>query len=791
MVAYQRHYGGKDRLKLMVSSYNNGGSTYNEEVEETALRSYKINHDPNTFAEAEIVLADPIGTINQKYNADSNDVYVGPGKVTIEDPNDTDLFFGRIVRAESNFQDRTVTLYCRGWLDQLDEEQIDYDMREDLDGAGLRQSEIKSDVDDECEPVTQTFIYAVADDGGAQTDETDEANDDTADDMTLLPATPAVNDAYYFGFDNKEDYLLLDISTAGAGTWTLTWEYSNNIGTFSSLSGVSDATNGFTESGENKVTWNEPAGAAWQTKVVDGKDKYWVRARVSAYTSITTQPLGKQAWLPQTLYDDDMNWGNDDYNNMYLIFPNDNAGAVTITTGPYADTVDANVTDDGGFDDVWVDDTNKHETAANDTELQIDYDFHINAELGSIYSAGPTKGQIKLKYMLKTAEADVTRTGYIRIKSAAEAYTTIHQILFTDDTDQIRTVTIDIPAPQLNGFVDTAGEATIQLAADVGFGNNTTLEVYQCLLMLDYELTGLSDKHLITDTVATNEIETEGNLTYKGIGCFEGMKYCIAKEIYKHIDTAEGGTLITGGDDIVPLTCAATIEHTSGISTRQYKDRTRLEILQDLAIQDKAMFWGDLGGTTVTWKSTFDSGAPTAIGDANVLNWISRFDYSTMVNNARVYGGRIGSNQLFSESDNTTSQAKYIATRSKTIRNSGLMAEYDTDAIGTALVDRDGDVLQVLSATIQGLDSTYRLGTEVSVTSSWLNLSSVAYVVVRWAYDSETNISSITLTPRSSLSTKGQQPIDAVRTKLNKIDNQVSTTQRDLYVPDNASNTVI
>jgi len=38
----------------------------------------------------------------------------------------------------------------------------------------------------------QALGGAVADDGGTQTDETTAANDATTDDMTLLPASPAV-----------------------------------------------------------------------------------------------------------------------------------------------------------------------------------------------------------------------------------------------------------------------------------------------------------------------------------------------------------------------------------------------------------------------------------------------------------------------------------------------------------------------------------------------------------------------------------------------------------------------
>lgn len=136
---------------------------------------------------------------------------------------------------------------------------------------------------------------AVADDGGAQTDETTEAQSIAAGDMTLLPATPAVNDAYYFGADATFQILYVNISTAGAGTWTITWEYWNGS-SWAEPSIVVDSTTSFKAgTGLKNVVFSGTSG--WVTTAVDGITKYWLRGRVSAYTSITTQPLGTQAWV--------------------------------------------------------------------------------------------------------------------------------------------------------------------------------------------------------------------------------------------------------------------------------------------------------------------------------------------------------------------------------------------------------------------------------------------------------------------------------------------------------------
>jgi phage-related baseplate assembly protein len=131
----------------------------------------------------------------------------------------------------------------------------------------------------------------VADDGGVLTDETSAATNDTVDDMTLLPSTPATGDAYYFGNVAEFDTFDITISTAGDGTWSIVWEYYDGS-SWSSLSSVSDGTSGFTTGGTNTVTWDTPVD--WSQTTIDGDELYWVRARVDTYSSITTQPLGQE-----------------------------------------------------------------------------------------------------------------------------------------------------------------------------------------------------------------------------------------------------------------------------------------------------------------------------------------------------------------------------------------------------------------------------------------------------------------------------------------------------------------
>ena len=153
---------------------------------------------------------------------------------------------------------------------------------------------------DENGPVNSMFDLekvvdgAVADDGGVQTTETTAAQNATANDITLLPATPALNDAYYFGFDYPWDNLLLNLGTQGVGVWMLSWEYWN--GGWVALDGVTDNTLGFTASpGIKTVIFTRPGD--WVLTNINGAgNKYWIRARVSVYTSVSQQPTRTQAW---------------------------------------------------------------------------------------------------------------------------------------------------------------------------------------------------------------------------------------------------------------------------------------------------------------------------------------------------------------------------------------------------------------------------------------------------------------------------------------------------------------
>ena len=144
-------------------------------------------------------------------------------------------------------------------------------------------------------------VAAISEDGGVFVDETAEASSNSANDMTLLPATPVVNDAYNLGHNEQFNRLKIDVSTVltHTGAPTLTWEYWN--GAWVALSGVEDETSGFETLGENVIRYTLPGD--WTTTTINGQGPlYYVRARLSVLGTITQAPAGQTATLDTTRY---------------------------------------------------------------------------------------------------------------------------------------------------------------------------------------------------------------------------------------------------------------------------------------------------------------------------------------------------------------------------------------------------------------------------------------------------------------------------------------------------------
>ncbi|MHC4645061.1 MAG: hypothetical protein ACYTBJ_06150 [Planctomycetota bacterium] len=727
--------------------------------------------------------------------------------------------------------------------------------------------------------ITKDLAGAVADDGGVETDETTEANEDTADDMNIFPAVAAVNDAYYFGFDRQAAGMTLSISTAGvSANSTIDWEYSQGADAWAALAGGTQANyNDFSDFtvAEHDISWTVPGD--WATDEVGSiSGKYWVRVRVTAFIPGATSPLGKQAWTSEVfpgpgkvtiedpdatdffigrimraeatvtgtkgslilycedwlsqlndeqityemredldsdddtgkqglresylypdhdnativdvsysngglhyVYDDKRSWNADEFNTKYLVLSDKMAGTQTIEKiGPYDEVVTgdgAGIDNDAGDEtNLWEDETaNAHVVWDNDEDWTQDYYFRVHIgdnDASAFYVDDSVKAASFEALLWFSDNLNVLSTCEVQVyNNNGAAWVTIDSVACTNNAvgsgaGTIRK-TFTVPEAYRNYVVDNTGVAKVRFNVARSGACTAYLYVYFIEYSLTCLTTGYSSAILINDTIDLNAhggkvncIETATDMTAAATQVWSGTRYAIAKKIYLHIESATGPIL--GGDSMVTLTCgAANVENTSGISTRQYVNKTRLEIAQDLARQDKAHLWMELGTTTVTYKSTFAAGAADeTLTDGDYLSLMSTLDYSTLVNKATVYGMRIGDQRLESSYSDATSITKYKQTRTKVVSDAGLTSEYDTLARATALVNQQKDVQQILICRIRGNvataahNKTMKIGDEIQITSTRLGLSSAWYIVQSFEYDSDirNNMSTLRLHPRVS-----------------------------------------
>jgi len=104
-------------------------------------------------------------------------------------------------------------------------------------------------------------------------------------------ANNAINDCVYFGLTGTTwNNLYFNITTAAVYSATLVWEYWNGAAwtAFTPTVSAGTAAAAFKTAGAYSVTWTTLA--SWAATSVNGLTAFWVRARVSAFTSWTTLP---------------------------------------------------------------------------------------------------------------------------------------------------------------------------------------------------------------------------------------------------------------------------------------------------------------------------------------------------------------------------------------------------------------------------------------------------------------------------------------------------------------------
>ena len=135
-----------------------------------------------------------------------------------------------------------------------------------------------------------------SDDGGTFTDNTDKANDPSTSSFYVFAATPAVDDAIYFGSSYKFHGLNVDLSVVGAGTGSLDWEYWKETDGWTDLTETDVTTGASSFKASGKFTWTAPD--SWSGTGVNGSNSmYYVRAKVS--DGYSTSPKINQVAMDQ------------------------------------------------------------------------------------------------------------------------------------------------------------------------------------------------------------------------------------------------------------------------------------------------------------------------------------------------------------------------------------------------------------------------------------------------------------------------------------------------------------
>lgn len=156
------------------------------------------------------------------------------------------------------------------------------------------------------------------DDGGVFTDYTAEANSEAdGNDLPLTPAVPVVGDALYFGSPYPMSRIGLRVDVVGDGVYTIAWETWDGIA-WVTPAGLQDGTIGFTRAGLSYILIDNLTTQAQTT--VNGTLAFWVRARVSAFTSIVTAPVGGYSfplcWEPMGVEDASIEWAVRDFKDL-------------------------------------------------------------------------------------------------------------------------------------------------------------------------------------------------------------------------------------------------------------------------------------------------------------------------------------------------------------------------------------------------------------------------------------------------------------------------------------------
>ena len=160
------------------------------------------------------------------------------------------------------------------------------------------------------------------------------------DTVTSVNLPTALDETLEMGLQYRSKIIKMNITTAGVGTYDLTWEYHNGTG-WVALQNVIDNTNGFKSEGITTVSYDIPSDWSYYNHPVHLSQAFWIRARISAFTSQTTNPIAIQGshetgqwWTFHTSVEQDvlktakLYFGGPDMQTYFSYFPG-SAGIIT------------------------------------------------------------------------------------------------------------------------------------------------------------------------------------------------------------------------------------------------------------------------------------------------------------------------------------------------------------------------------------------------------------------------------------------------------------------------------
>ena len=431
------------------------------------------------------------------------------------------------------------------------------------------------------------------------------------------------------------------------------------------------------------------------------------------------------------MHDAEMNFPSAEHNAKRVVFVHKMAGDSSYDIGPYDEDVTPLTDTDtplDGEEEVWLYETGSdlHTIADDDADFVVRYYFyspvksnlynsisHIRVEMNVTHNGNHKDDQVEVQ-IYNFTDTQWESIGFLREFASLGAFYS-----FTIP-DELHTKI----------FHGTDGHVEIRFNVDWDEGSSgfANLYVHRIRFKAQIHMDGDSGAYEILATLG-DQLKVDSDLTDAGVGIWEGCPYAIADKISEHVKT-----LTLANDPLKTLVASANVESTSFYIARLHTKQKPLAMLRDWARASGAAFWCQLDGSgdpELYWRFTWTPSSPPSLTDGDVLQWEVQQNYTDTVQKAHVYGIRYGTEQIYKTA---TDSQTFGTNRSVLITNPGVYTGKDAIYVAEEVTQRRGSLHQILTAYLPGW-SSYVLGDDISVTSTYLGLTSINYWVVERHFD--------------------------------------------------------